>query len=480
MATQPGHTGLRCSNANEGQAAHEFDPTDGVQDQDTLKSCTVCDSDANLRCSTCGAWYCNRECFMKDWPLHKALCKTLKDVFHSSKAPINNVRAILFPMASSKPTWAWIDLERLDTSIMQALGIPAEEPLEQLGIQLAANDINKSLTHRKIGHGIRQFTAPNARIEGSNINKSIFALADPGSLKVYFGSAIFFGFRTYETEGTTKVCYEDASTRDLRMVIEWYYTNQDNPFVSKLHRLPIKSYSCPGKEVPLWPAVKINCDGDRARLAVLTRRAEAIHNVQVLSNVVSPVCEFAEMAGLPWVVRSCSSIIDPVTEGNSAGALLHNWFGRIFAQDVVQSFQVWNLTHANGWTVPGHLDSTFCGSILVMHKHGCKIDMAHVVCFIKFIEDVFEHATPLQIAGEKDTDNFRFLTSKLELQRFITREAFESFWWEFITNEEGLAAAFYPSPYNSSYVGETDPVPMTDEEVMKAREEVERLLLEEA
>ncbi|KAK5637200.1 hypothetical protein RRF57_012912 [Xylaria bambusicola] len=64
---------------------------------------------------------------------------------------------------------------------MRALGITGKKPLKQTANQLVAKDINKSLTHRKIGHGIRQFTTPKARtVEGVNLNESSSRLPTRG------------------------------------------------------------------------------------------------------------------------------------------------------------------------------------------------------------------------------------------------------------------------------------------------------------
>ncbi|KAI1424912.1 hypothetical protein F5Y12DRAFT_796606 [Xylaria sp. FL1777] len=489
MATQPEQTGLPCSNANEGHAAKHFDPADGVKDVGALSSCVVCDSQSEMRCSSCGARYCNRGCFMKDWPHHKTLCKTIKDGFHVNKAPTTNVRAILFPMNADKAAWVWINLKTLDISIVRALGIVTKKPLKKSANELAIEDINKSLIHRKIGHGIRQFTAPKARVgDGHNMNKSIFALADPGSLRVYFGSAVFICFGTYEAKGVTKVCYEDASPRDLRMIIEWYYTRPDNPWISKLHRLPIKSYGRPEEEVSLWPAVKIHCDGDKLRFFALSGKpVERIENVQVLSKdalsknffgMRSP-CRFAAMAQLPWVIQPCHNTLDPINDRDKT-LLLHNWEGRIYAQGKASEFHAWNLDHSDGWTLPEQLASTYCGSILVMHKDGCQIDKIHVICFIKYAELAFAQADPIYTRREEETGRVRVLASGSELERFITKEGFEAFWEGFITARIGRLAAAFPSPYNHFYAGETDPVPMTEEEMEKAREKVEKLLLEGA
>ncbi|KAI0430132.1 hypothetical protein F5Y09DRAFT_308549 [Xylaria sp. FL1042] len=485
MVTRSSRPGLPCSNANEGHAAHNFDPADGLRDQDALNSCTVCDgSDAKMRCSSCGTRYCNRECYMKDWPHHKALCKAASDGFNISKSPTNNVRAILFPIDSEKPTWVWINLKAFDISVIRALGITAKKPFKKPVNELSVKDINKSLMHRKIGHGIRMFTAPKARvIDGSNANKSIFGLADPGSLRVYFGASLFICFYTDEVEGITKVCYEDASPRDLRMIIEWYYTRPDNPCVSKLHRLPIKSYGCPGEEIALWPALKIHCDGDMLRICALSSRpCNNIQAVQVLSKDVfgnRAPCELAKVAGLPWVVQPCRTTLDPINDRGKSG-LLHNWLGRIYAQGKGEEFMSWNVNYADGWELPEHLYSTYCGSILVMHKDGCMIDQYHVVCFIKYIERAFSQAIPAFKANQDEEGHTRVLTPKNELEQFINKEGFEAFWQDFIKAKVGKLALAFLSPYNNTYAGETDPKPMTEEEVKEAREKMERLLLEGA
>ncbi|KAI0810045.1 hypothetical protein GGR55DRAFT_695838 [Xylaria sp. FL0064] len=485
MVTRPEQPGLPCSNANEGHAAQDFDPTDGLRDEGALSSCTLCDgSDAKMRCSICGTRYCNRECYVKDWPHHKALCKTAVNDFNTNKAPTNHVRAILFPVDSDNPTWTWINLKTLDISIIRALGITAKKPVKKPANKLLVEDINKSLMHRKIGHGLRKFTAPNARIvAGPNVNRSIFALADPGSLRGYFASSLFIGFRTHEVDGATKVSYEDASPRDLRMIIEWYYTRPDNPCVSKLHRLPIKSYGSPGEEVSLWPAVRMLCDGDQLRLCALSGQPyNNIQAVQVLSKDVfenRAPCELAKLAGLPWVIQPCRMTLDPI---NDLGKhhLLRNWLGRVYAQGKEEAFMAWNVHYADGWELPQHLFSTYCGSILVMHKDGCRIEQLHVACFIKYIEQAFEQASPFFTAQQEEEGHTRVLTTKDELEHFITKERFEAFWQGFITARLGNLAVVFPSPYNSIYAGETDPKLMTEEEIKEEREKVESLLLEGA
>ncbi|KAI0450554.1 hypothetical protein F5B21DRAFT_528855 [Xylaria acuta] len=478
MAAQPGRTDFPCSNANEGRAACGFDPADGVRDRKTLNSCTICDSEAKMRCPACGTWYCERKCFKTDWDLHKALCKTLKNEFDAEKAPVNHVRAILFPMDANKPTWVWINLKNFDTSVIRALGITTRKPLQKAVNQLAAKDINKSLQHRKIGHGIRQFTVPKARFErpeGHNINKSIFALADPGSLRTYFGSAIFFGFRTYyQDNSVTKIYYEDAAPRDLRMIIEWYHTRPENPFISTKHRLPIKSYVSPGEEAFFWPAVKLNCTVDVDRLSQLSgKEVFPGEVVKVLSKDVlnnRTTCDLADMAGLPWVVQPCYTTFDPIADRGKEIELLYNERGAIYAPQTKNRFQRWRLDNSEGWVLPSHLPSKYCGSVLVVHKNACNIVNAHVKCFYDFVKARLDDVKPLAVYKTEEEGISRVLADEHELKKVITREAFEP-WWQGCVNYLAKGMAFlYLSPYNDTNEAEYDP----KEELKEALKTFER------
>ncbi|KAI1748910.1 hypothetical protein F4782DRAFT_550389 [Xylaria castorea] len=478
MTAQTDQTSLPCGNAIEGYAAQVFDAADGVKDCKALDSCTICDSEAKMRCSICGTWYCNRECRDKDWNHHKALCKAFKDEFSSNKAPLNNVRAILFPMDANKPSWVWINLKTFDISIIRALGITTPRPLKKAVNKLAMVDINKSLHHRKIGHGIRQFTAPSARLErpeGHNINKSIFALAEAGSLKTYFGSALFLGFRTDQTRSITKVYYEDASPRDLRMIIEWYYTRPENPFISKSHRLPIKSYCDSEEETFFWPAVKINCKGDVDRLSTLSGEGvDPIQSVWVLSKDVfekRTTCDLAAIAGLPWIVQPCcSGTFDPIADLGNENDLFYNEGGKVFAPQTKSRFQRWHLDNSEGWVLPAHLPSKYCGTLLVTRNDGCIIYAPHVIAFFEFVASRLNNVKAHVVYETEEEGIGRALIDESDVKRVITREGFEPFWYECLNKRVGKTASLYPSPYNDTNVAESDTV----DEVKEARGRLER------
>ncbi|KAI0399083.1 hypothetical protein F4802DRAFT_603349 [Xylaria palmicola] len=261
---------LHCSNANEANADQLFDYADGVSSSSVLESCPVCDAEARLRCPNCGTRYCQTQCFRKDWRHHQALCKPLLGEFAGRWAPPGGVRAILFPVDSAEPRWVWLRLDDLANSIIKVFGVTREKPFEDFANQLAMEDINKGLRHRQIGHGLRRFTAPRMRMEGSpRINYSILNLAEPGSLKLYFGPALFVGFRSTRHGGDAEVHLEDARPRDLRLIIEWYYTRPENPWISAA-AIGGADDSPGEKEAQFWAAVKLNCTGDADCLRVGT------------------------------------------------------------------------------------------------------------------------------------------------------------------------------------------------------------------
>ncbi|TRX91532.1 hypothetical protein FHL15_007537 [Xylaria flabelliformis] len=482
MAAQSDQAGLPCSNAIEGSAARGFDAADGVKDFEILKSCTTCGSEAKMRCPSCGTWYCERKCLVKDWSHHQIVCKDVMGEFNSDKAPVNHVRAILFPWDAKTPRWIWIHLKTLDVSITRALGITGKGVLKKAVNKLAVVDINKSLHHRKIGHGIRQFTAPKARVgSGHNVNRSIFALSEPGALKAYFGSALFFAFRTYQADGVTKIFYEDTSPRDLRIIIEWYWTRPENSFIPLRKRLPLKSYCQTEEELFLWPAVKINCTVDLARMIAFSGHdIYPFHPVWILSKDVAQnrtECELPTRAGLPWFVQQCCSLFDPIADKGKEKELLYNHGGLAFAPQAGRRFQRSHLDNSEGWVIEADLSIQYCGSLIISRNDGCIIDAEQVVAFDEFIIECFEKVNALLTYPSVRPGVDRAMVTEDEARRFITREAFEPYWRKYAGVDVGPLARGWPTPYDKVYVAESDTV----EEVKKegVKEEVKEGAKEE-
>jgi hypothetical protein len=383
-------------------------------------------------------------------------------------------------------------LNTFDVSVIKTLGITEKKAFKNPKNKLAVRDINQELKHRKVGHGIRQFTVPNARVDGLNINRSILALADPGHLKVYFGAAVFFGFRTAEVGGQTKVFYEDCTTRDLRMIIDWYMIQRDNPCVSKLTRYPTEIYSEPGQpRLSFVPAVKINCEGDILRLSSLTGQGmDMVEDVWVLNKDQlnnRHAAQLPAMAGLPWLVQPCSCFgsYDHLVDKDNVG-ILRNWVGRVFMTDAKQPFPASHMTIGPNNTLPENLDATHCGTIIIMHANARHINTLHVAAFYEFVERVFATVPTRFHRDQVDKGSQRVLTETFELEKLIRKDHFERFWLVWAEARIGIVGELCTSPYNDHLAAVAVSAEMgaclevvSVEEAKEARKEAESLLSEE-
>ncbi|KAI1817248.1 hypothetical protein GGS20DRAFT_592707 [Poronia punctata] len=411
----------------EGRAAFGFDPLDGVHDDQALKGCNNCDKETTVTCTSCQTRYCSKECLKSDWPFHKALCKSLKNGFEGAQAPPNHVRAILFPMDSVVPKWIWIDLDQFDLSILRALGVSEKKPWLKARNSFEATDLNKGLKHRKIGHGLRQFTAPKVRVPGSNLNKSILGLDRPGYLHVYFGSAIFFGFRTTEFDSGPKICYEDATPRDLRMV---------NPGIPSMYQtrpdvLSTLATGLAGTTV----GVRINCDGDMKRFGEASSYpVERYQQVIMFKKDIVPgrtSSDFAQLLDLPWAVQRCqSTTYDPLVDKdddevkkllmNSNGGYLSMKLADVGKDGYVRVFRP---------TAPesNKAADEHTGTVIVTSLTGPVINIYHVNAFCRFME--FELSEmPVRSVDPRHGERGMFQVAKPYLELRINKQKFESYW----------------------------------------------------
>jgi hypothetical protein len=68
----------------------------------------MCEKPGTQVCQRCNCnRYCSKECQKHDWPVHKLLCKHLKD-FDVSKAPPLARRCIFFHEAGNEPVFVWL------------------------------------------------------------------------------------------------------------------------------------------------------------------------------------------------------------------------------------------------------------------------------------------------------------------------------------------------------------------------------------
>ncbi|KAI1319647.1 hypothetical protein F5Y16DRAFT_417754 [Xylariaceae sp. FL0255] len=486
------------SNATEGFDHQKFAflSSDGVHDADALKSCVSCDGHATLHCPHCQTWFCSNDCQKKDWKTHKTLCKSSKGEFHPANCPNNHVRGIIFSVKSAMPSWVWLKLNNLGPSIIQSMGHAVPKRTKNrsrsaiLSDILLVNDLNRQIPQRKIGHGLRQFFAPKLRLEGSNINQSILQLAYPGRLRVYFGSAIFCGFRTaIDPNGSPRVFYEDATMRDLHMIVDWYYNRIDNPCIPDPKRFPVNFYAEPDSPAYIIPAVKINSDGDVERLSQflpLNRRLDPIEPVKVLSKDVNYKrldCLVASMAELPWVIHQCLGCYDDILDEKDFNKLNLNRLGQFF----MPFHDDKAMADGSGNLMAVAASSAHCGSIVVSHKYGSVVNSFHVEAFKQFVTSIVHN-----LAHEQQTvDGARHFVSEKGMRKVVTKDNFLSFWsgfvdsWAILTGLPPATIAKVP-PYNDgvevrfqwgNYVLPLQMDSATKDEARKAREDAESDLL---
>jgi len=407
-------------------------------------------------------------------------------------------------MDSDKPTWVWINLNNFDISVIRALGITSKKPLKKRENMFMAKDLNKELRHRRIGHGIRQYTTPYARAGNSKVNRSIMALAEPGHIHVYFTAAIFFGFRTSAEDGaSTKIFYEDATPRDLRMITDWYLTRPENPCVVPAYRNRLDVFAEePDEIVTSFTGVKINCDIDRLRFfAVTGEEQQTMEEVTVLSKDpcnMRRASVFVEMAGLPWMIQQCMGSYDILGDGDDSVELLRNIQARVFnvgfegadytvTVDKNSKINIGDKRDNNGdnhqpsssstvkFSIPRRIDSSNRGTIIVMRKDGRDINILHVLAFYRFVEQVLADNTNANtsinnsfsnsnsnnkaenvVAHDEQGRSYHVIPDALAMRSVINRANFEKYWDEWTRETEFLIEGDYPSPYCEGNDGDGD------------------------
>jgi hypothetical protein len=75
----------------------------------TKDLCAMCSQHGAMQCAGCKELrYCSKGCQKNDWPIHKLVCKTLKDFSADNRPGPNYKRAILFPQDGENPHFFWL------------------------------------------------------------------------------------------------------------------------------------------------------------------------------------------------------------------------------------------------------------------------------------------------------------------------------------------------------------------------------------
>ncbi|CAJ2499653.1 Uu.00g025060.m01.CDS01 [Anthostomella pinea] len=387
------------------------DPRDGIIDHEALLSCVVCDGDANLRCPRCGARYCAQACYKVDWPTHKHLCESATTEYSEEKAETDHIRAIIFRCDKPHAEFIWLDKDQPEVTIAEVLGYGTNLDSMNREVQ-PRNMINYGPRKRLrgVGRGIRWYPSPfrTGRQGGNHINKSLMALSKPAHMMVYHGDQLFVPFSTKE--------YHHASLRDYRFICDFLRTRWANPcfdnaLTSHMPLLPTAQ---------IWSAVKLNCEGDMARLSPFCGEGNSlpmiedvsIFNIDLGNEHKRGACILPKMAGLSWVAQPCTTnqTVEP-----TAG--LDNYGGRIFCTTDTPDADC--------------LMESGCGSVIVSRPDGRPIKATHVLCFYDFAEVQLRKAGGVT-GFQHDTDTERHYTSDAELRKLVTKEIFKEYWGQWM------------------------------------------------
>ncbi|KAK7943510.1 uncharacterized protein PG986_012623 [Apiospora aurea] len=291
--------------------------------------CVMCDKPGLQKCGRCGAGYCSKGCQAEDWPLHKAFCRDLAGRYAVSQRPgSRHYRCLFLSATEAAPKFVW-----------------GSEVLDNLALDPIV--MNYTMPFRKCGHGLCLLSFDRGtRLMGKEpINGSIIRLAP--------------------TLGSTKIQFGDSM--------------KANPCIGNPARFPAGFYNC-----EMWPAIKVNCDGDIERLSPFLPHGRSLDRYQD-AFVPSADLEtqqllmaWPHLLGLPWMLRR------PYTNLTIKDPDLKN--------EAVQWFPM-AATHSDPFLTsmePKNLDErgSELGTLIIHHANGAKIRPLHLQWFQAWLTEI--------------------------------------------------------------------------------------------
>ncbi|KAH9890732.1 hypothetical protein F4778DRAFT_365757 [Xylariomycetidae sp. FL2044] len=348
------------------------------------KLCIVCDKEADMQCVRgCGARYCNKKCQQDDWEFHKQICTELvnkglaekKKLWRGKPLPADCFWGYIFIPRQENPLIVVLqgNQEDAETKTMLEYAPPARQR-KPIHIQADPLHINAALPWRRIGHQLRfvcfgRFQAYYQE-QPWPINKAIMNLGHTGHTFPWYGPVLVVAYRyqnfTGKPEDSDKHDWLDVTARDFRSVVEYINTCKANPCLTEPILFPKAAH---GHAV--WPAVKINCLGDKERfnydidMEPVCVPSEPFYKVRPRLPVLRAQC-----LGFDWVYERCVTNLD---FGDSKLAN-ENHIGRFFvpAKDPKTGQPSLNRITAEP------------GTIIVMHKSGQTISWVWIHAVFTF------------------------------------------------------------------------------------------------
>ncbi|KAF1348990.1 hypothetical protein BDV97DRAFT_196012 [Delphinella strobiligena] len=190
--------------------------------------CAVCNERGKL-CVRCNnILYCTYICQTADWSCHQLVCRSFTQFGDAARPSTKSIRAILFPVAESKPRFIWLNT----TSIRDdddSDGYERPDVMNLLGDDDPISDqrlIGRStLLDRNLRHTIALKMRDTFSIDGSKPNQSIMPNIKflPSTL-TWKGPFVAFGLKGLSTNPSH--C-EDLDTRDFKSLMDYFSTYGD-------------------------------------------------------------------------------------------------------------------------------------------------------------------------------------------------------------------------------------------------------------
>ncbi|KAK8044216.1 hypothetical protein PG993_004240 [Apiospora rasikravindrae] len=345
-----------------GRTMEQYDPS-------ADKLCVMCEKTGMHRCGRCGTAYCSKKCQIEDWAIHKKICRDMAGAFAASQRPNEgSYRVLMFPDGDTfKLNWVFghILMHREEHMAMiheAELGVPPPSPTPTLDNLV----INYSIPWRKCGHGLRIISRTRRDTTSTDgLSRSFMSLL-PSTGHVMTWDSIFC-ITAEDTTDPSATKLLDFTPRDLRSVVDFFQSAKANPCIVNPSRFPVSLYNC-----EMWPAIKINCDGDIKRFKPFMPAGKKLPRYEPVTVSSVPLDSdrydvfWANALDLPWVMSV------PNTNGGLEELELLNITAMWFCTCMVK----WDSEEDA--TKPLRLWNKIMGTVIVSHKRGAKLHPLHL------------------------------------------------------------------------------------------------------
>lgn len=384
----------------------------------------MCNAPGASRCSGCrDAAYCSSKCQKDDWKTHQVLCKQYLDVAQSPRPSPQHFLGLIFPHEESAPQFLWIEARNETQLLAHHSAIDSWKTKMKDRYKSGDSDSDPVVIHalsgdrglkgKRFGHGLRVVFWPPPSGDATDVrhledfNLTVFSLSrqknasNIPSLK--YGPLIAFAY-TLDSKFDLESLV-DASTSDLRHVIDYFRHSHWNPTVGDVTRFQNKAI--PSLYIPdtshiltknkgskeactggLTAKMGVRIGGLRQMIPARINSHQACFHVACdqLRNPIPNMCLSGSiwhtfligplMLGLPWVGRN--SIVADIHAINSRSSWpSERWktTGARFLRQSMHAFDSWGYLRT--------LDMT--DGLILFHAFGEPIRESHLEAYDQFI-----------------------------------------------------------------------------------------------